>query len=259
MPLPEPEFVRLQRAFTRHLRDPENVPPPPGHETRRLDIYRHAIYANVAGLMADNYPRIRAIFDDAEWTALIRHYLVNHASRASAFVQVPREFLDYLAHERNVTDDPPFLYELAHFDWLETLVGADQRRYDERPFDPEGDLIAGVPVANPIMCLETYRFPVHAIDMDYQPAIAPAEATRIAAFRDTDLRYGFLDLNAPSARLLELVMADSGRTGAELIAQTAADIAHPEPARLLGPGRDILERMRSRGAVLGTRPASPAG
>lgn len=248
----EPEFVRLQRAFTAHLRDPERQPPPGAHEDRRMAIYRHAIYANIERFMRDNYPRIFAIMPAAQWERLVRDYLIRHVARATAFVDVPREFLDYLEHERADVDDPPFLAELAHFDWLETLVGADQRTIQLDGISTDGNLLDDIPIANPILQMVTYRYPVHAIDAGYQPQEPPVTATRIAAFRDVDNRYGFLDLNGAAARLLELVIEGHGRRGVELIAMVAAELGHADVAALNAAGGTILARMRARGAILGT-------
>lgn len=249
----EPEFVRLQRAFARHLRNPDGVRSPVDSEARRQNVYRHAIRANVEGFMRENYPRVHAAFDDAQWQDLISDYLGGHVSRANAFVDLPLEFLDYLENERDVPDDPPFLAELAHFDWLETLVGADERRVTLEGVDRDGDLLNGVPVANPVLELVTYRFPVHAIGADYRPDRPPAEPTRIAAFRDLDNLYGFLDLSGPAARLLDLVREDAGLTGEQIIGTVAREIGHADVDALLAAGSTIFERMRSRAVLLGTR------
>ena len=123
MVAPRPEFARLQHALAAHLRDPHSSPPPPGIEDRRLEIYRHAVFAGIEGFMRDNYPRVLAAMNAGQWQAMVRDYLVRHVARATAFVDLPHEFLDYL--EREAVADParPFLYELAHFDWLETRIG----------------------------------------------------------------------------------------------------------------------------------------
>ena len=251
MVAPRPEFARLQHALAAHLRDPRS-PPPPGIEDRRLEIYRHAVFAGIDGFMRDNYPRVLAAMDAGPWRAMVRDYLVRHVARATAFVDLPREFLDYL--EREAVADParPFLYELAHFDWLETLIGADARTLELEQIDRDGDLLAGVPVANPIMCLVRYRFPVHVIGADYQPVDAPAATTHIAAFRATDNEYGFLDLSAPAARLLELIMVGTRATGRALVAQVADEIGRCDIAALVAAAGTILARMQARDVILGT-------
>jgi uncharacterized protein len=248
----EPEFLRLQHAFAAHLRDPAGTPAPGAHEERRLAIYRHAVYFNAERFLCDNYPRIRRVMPDAAWSTLVRDYLARHVATANAFVDVPREFLAYLEHERDAADDPPFLHELAHFDWLETLVGADERRIDWTTVDPDGDLLTGVPCANPVLVLVNYRFPVHAIDENYLPTEPPEQPTRIAAFRAPDNLYGYLDLNAAAARLLERVIAGAGLSGEALIDIVASELDLPDTPALRTAGGTILARMLERGAILGT-------
>ncbi len=248
----EPAFLTLQRAFARHLRDPAVAPAPAGLPERALGVYRYAVHANVERFMRDNFPRVRAVLDEAGWERLVRDYLVRHVARASAFVDLPREFLAYL--DALWTPDPalPFLRELAHFEWLETLVGADPRHLDIDGIDTQGDLLDGVPVANPLLVQVTYAWPVHAIDADYRPVDPPAVPTHIAAFRDRDHDYGFLDLNAASARLLEAVCANRERSGRELLVDLAGDFGHGGLAAFVEAGGTILARMHARDAILGT-------
>lgn len=248
----EPAFLGLQRAFARHLRDPAAAPAPAGLSERALSVYRYAVHANIERFLGDNFPRVRAVLDEAGWDGLVRDYLIRHVARASAFVDLPREFLAYL--DALWVPDPalPFLRELAHFDWLETLVGADPRRLDFDGIDAQGDLLRGVPVANPLLVQVTYAWPVHAIDADYRPLDPPPEPTRIAAFRDRDHDYGFLDLNAASARLLEAVCANRELSGRELLVDLAAEFGHGALEAFIEAGGTILARMRARDAILGT-------
>jgi len=248
----QPTFVELQHAFTRHLRDPENVPPPGAHEERRLAIYRYAVRANVARFMADNYPRVRAVMCDLRWEAMLHDYIVRHVSRTSVFAELPIEFLAYLKHERNDRDDPPFLHELAHFDWLETLVGVDVQVIDFTGIDCEGDLLTGIPVVNPTLRLVSYAYPVHAITAEFQPREAPAQATRIAAYRDPANRYGFLDLNPTAAELIEVLLEHQGHSGREVLTEMARAHRYPDLAGFIDAGSTILLRMHARGALLGT-------
>ena len=248
----EPEFARLEREFAAYLRDPERSVPPGAHDDRRLAIYRHAVFSNIERFMRDNYPRVLAVMSAQEWQAMVRDYVIRHAATATAFVDLPREFLLYLEHQHAPDPARPFLGELAHFDWLETLVSADRRILDLSTVERAGDVIAGIPVANPIMTLVTYRYPVHVITSAYQPLEAPAVATRIAAFRAPDNEYGFLDLNEPAARLLELVMAAGGHSGREILAGVASELGQADVSALIAAGRTILTRMQVQGAILGT-------
>ncbi len=248
-----PRFLALQRAFADYLRRPDSVAAPGNHEERRLRVYRNAVFHNVAALMQDNFPRIRAILEDADWHLLIRDYLCDHVATTSAFVHLPLEFLSYLEHERNSPPaDPPFLTELAHFDWLETLVGADPVRIELNGVDRGGDLLADIPVVNPVLRIHNYRFPVHAITADYQPAQPPANPTVIAAFRDLENLYGFLDLNPAAARLLAAAQNNASENGAALIRKVGIELGLEVSDSLIDAGAGILERMRLREAILGT-------
>jgi hypothetical protein len=249
----EAEFVKLQRAFSRYLRDPENVAPPAGHEARRLAVYRHAVYANVATSLSDNYPRVQAIMNAQNWQELVRDYIIRHTVTANAFVDVPAEFLTYLKNERASLNDPPCIAELAHFDWLEGALGADRREFPLTQFLRDGDLMHGIPLANPVMELVTYQFPVHVINADFLPLSPPQRPTHIAAFRALNDAYGFLDLNAAAARLLEVVMRGEGYTGAEIFAQMARELDAEDDHAMTTYCMTILERMRASGAILGTR------
>jgi hypothetical protein len=248
-----PEFVRLQREFTRYLRDPDNTPVPPGLDARRLGLYAYAAFANAERFMAENFPRIRAILADETWVALVRDYFVRHKARTSLFIELPLEFMDYLEHERTAPDDPPYLWELAHFDWLETLVGADERRLDETGIDPEGDLLSGEIVFNPIHEFVTYTWPVHLIDAANQPTEPPAQAIRLVAFRTRRHDFSVLDLNPASARLFELLRAAPGRPAMSVLRGIAEELGSTNPDAVIAGGHAILHRMKEREFILGTR------
>ncbi|MCG8449970.1 MAG: DNA-binding domain-containing protein, partial [Pirellulales bacterium] len=128
-------FTEIQYAFTRHMRDPEHAPAPADIEDRRVEIYRGLLYRNVEGFMANSYPVLRKITEDDNWHAMIRDYFKRHESHTPYFPKMPREFLDYLEHERNVAADPPFLFELAHYEWMETTVAIDPREIDYSGID----------------------------------------------------------------------------------------------------------------------------
>jgi uncharacterized protein len=250
----EPDFIRRQRAFTRHLRDPANAPPPPDLPPARLAVYSNAVYLNIERFMRDNFPRVRELFDDAGWQALVRDYLIRHRSQTPLFVELLDEFLAYLEHEREVADDPPFLLELAHFDWLENAVAIDETRLDDIPVVADGDLLHSRLVLNPVHQLVTYRYPVHAIDSAFRPGTAPPRPTRLLAFRDRAGNFGVLDLNDVAARLFSELSAAAVPVASEVLDTLARELQHPDPAVVRQGGLQLLERWRARDVILGFAP-----
>ena len=103
------DLLAIQREFTDYLRDPDNKPAPSGQEARRLAIYRDAVFANIEGLVGDNFPIIKSMTDPKRWRAMIRDFLIKHQCQIPYFPRLTLEFIAYLENERRDDDDPPFL------------------------------------------------------------------------------------------------------------------------------------------------------
>jgi uncharacterized protein len=246
-----PEFIRIQLAFTQHLRDPLNHPTPLGLEDRRVRVYRELIYNNIEQQLAESFPVLRAVTADDRWHPMIRDYLARHQARTPYFPRMTQEFLHYLETEREIDCDPPYLRELAHYEWIEGALAIEQRSLDFGDVEPRGDLLRGIPVLSPLAWPLAYRFPVHRIRPDFVPGEAPDQATHLVVYRDRQDDIGFLELNAVTARLLELIMEDRRRTGRQLLAQVARELQHPQPGVVFEGGHDILEQLRARDVLLG--------
>lgn len=250
---PPPAFLAAQQAFARHLRDPAGHPCPTHLPDARVEVYRYAVFSNIERFMGDNFPRVKEVLAPDAWRAMVRDYLVRQPATTPVFSRLPGEFLDYLQRRRQDPADPPFLYELAHFDWLENVVSVDERTIPADGIDPDGDLLTAPIVVNPLHRLETYRFPVQAINAEFQPREAPARATHLVAFRDRAHRYGVLDLNAVSRALFEAVRDAPARGARAILHDIAHSLGHSNPEPVLQGGLEILTRMRARELILGTR------
>ena len=252
----EPAFVRAQRAFANHLRDPTHRPAPPDLPAERVAVYRNAVIYHIERFMADNFPRIKEVLAAERWISMVQDYLLRHRATTPVFARLPTEFLAYLKHTRRASDDPPYLYELAHFDWLENLIATDERQLLRDGINLAGDLLADEIVVNPIHTLETYRFPVHAITAEFRPTAPPAKETHLVAFRDRSHHYGILDLNAISRQLFLSVRDTRGKNAREILTDMARELGQVDPAAVIHGGLEILTRMHQRELLLGTRDPS---
>lgn len=244
-------FRELQYAFTRHIRDPEHEPAPTDIEDRRMAIYRRLLFRNIENFLGNSFPVLRKVTPDNRWEAMARDYFQRHQARTPLFPRMPQEFLEYLEHERDNPDDPPWLYELAHYEWLETATAIDPREIELAGIDLDGDLLAGVPVMNPIANPVAYQWPVHKISPEYQPVEPPKQPTYLVVYRNRDDKVSFMDLNPVSARLLELVRTRN-MSGRDLLQQIADELNHPDPDVVIRGGTDTLMTLRQRGVLLGT-------
>ncbi len=245
-----------QYRFAAHIRDPANNPAPDGIEDRRLAIYRELFFNNVSKFLASTFRVIRKILGEEAWIRLMRDYFAKHRAETPLFPEMPYEFVRYLEAERDPqADDPPFLLELAHYEWVELALAVDAAEPDLDDIDREGNLLEGLPVLSPLAWPLAYKFPVHRIRPDFQPAAADEQPTFLVVYRDLADKVGFIEINAVTARLLELLGSTGNelKTGRAILELCAAEIKHPEPATVVQGGAEILNNLRRHDVILGTR------
>lgn len=252
----QPErLARLQRDFAAHIRDPQSHPPPADIEGRRMAIYRRLFFNNINSLLAGNFPVLRALYDDDRWHSLMRDFYANYRCQTPLFPEVAREFLRYLQDHRGERDgDPPFMLELAHYEWVELALSLDERELDEVAAHPAGDLLNDRPLLSPLAWPLSYRFPVHLIKPDYQPAEPPDAATHLLVYRNRSDDVKFMRLNDVTRLLLQQLQESPQLTGAQHLQRVAKAIGHPDPAKVIAAGAEVLQDLCERDVLLGTRP-----
>jgi len=244
----------LQHHFAAHLRDPEHVAPPAGIEPRRMAIYRELFFNNLSSLLAGSFPICHAILGEEAWRRLVRRFYAGHRAHTPYFLEIPREFLEWLSgREATPADEPAFLGELAHYEWVELALSVSEAEADRAGIDPEGDLMRGYPIASPLAWPLAYRWPVHRLAPGYQPAEPPAVPTFLVVYRDDSDAVRFLEADAPTARLLELADSDEAATGQQLIERVAAELGVAEAREVMERGQALLVGLRARGILLGAR------
>lgn len=242
-----------QFALSRHLRDPSGHPPPPGIEERRLAIYRDLFFNNIEGLLAGNFPVIRKTLGDEAWRLLVRDFYANHRSHTPLFPEVAREFIRFL-EGRAHAPGTLWLRELAHYEWVELAL---QIADDAVPaHDPDGNLLAGVPVVSPFAWALAYQWPVHRIGPDYRPTAPPDAPTCLLVRRGDDHQVRFSALSPLVYRLIEL-LGEGRHTGTDALRQLADEAGVDDVPAFSEQGAAMLARMRQEGTLLGTVPPAP--
>jgi len=248
------EFQKLQTRLTAHLRNPEHAAAPDGIEERRLKIYRELFYNNIEGFLAGAFPVLHQITDQAHWHRMVRDFYARHCSSDPLFHGLAEEFLSYLDNERGrVEGDAPFLYDLAHYEWVELALSVAEDQLTPVLADPNGDLLDGAPLVSPVAWALSYEFPVHRIGPDFLPDAPAAAPTYLIVYRTRQDEVKFMEINAVTARLMALLETETTASGRELLLRIAAEAQHPDPQQLLRDGAALLAGLRARDVVLGTR------
>jgi hypothetical protein len=252
MPVRRPPFQAYQYAFAAHIRDPRANPRPAGVPARRMRVYNELLFNNLEGFLLACLPVTRKVLGKVRWRKLVRAFFSGHRCRTPFFRQIPEEFVEWLRGARaGHPDDPPFLPDLAHYEWVELALQVCPLEPDAESIDQAGALLDGRPALNPVAMLLTYPYPVHRIGPRFRPTAPDPQPTHLLVFRDLQDRIRFLVLNAVSARLV--AMLHEGRlTGAGALQEIARELGHLNPAAVLQGGREILDRLRREEAVLGT-------
>lgn len=249
-----PRFQQAQYQFAAHLRDPEKNPAPTGIEDRRMQIYRELFYNNVEDFLANAFPVLRKISGDDIWHARIRDFYARHQCHDPLFHRVAAEFLDFLEKERgDHPDDPPFIRELCHYEWVELALAVSELELTPELANPNGNLLEGRPLVSPLAWTLSYEWPVHRIGPDAIPAAPGEQLTYLIVNRNRQDQVRFMEINAVTARLMQLLDEDTESSGASLMSRIAGELNHPQPEAVVEAGAEILRDLRDRDILLGTR------
>ena len=244
----------LQYRFTAHIRDPERQPAPAGIEDRRMAIYRDLVYSNMESFISSNFPVIRSLYNDADWSVFAHDFFREHQCHTPLFPEFAREFLRYLeSRQQQGRGDPPFLVELAHYEWAELALSLEETEITDVAHDPDGDPLSGIPVVSPLAWVLGYRFPVQHISPDFRPAEAPAEPTWILLVRGRNDEVRFHEINALSAMLIERLQENTELSGLQCLDALLAAHAAGDGGALREAGKAVLVELKEREAILGTR------
>lgn len=248
MSTPLPEFQRFQYCFTAHIRDPKKNALPDGVEARRMKVYRELVYNGIEHSLLTCFPVLRKVLGKRRWARLVRAFIANHRCHSPFFRQIPDEFIQFLQTAWTSTEIyPKFILELAHYEWIELVLAISTHTPDWNRIDPAGDLLKQHPVLNPVLASLHYSWPVHLISPRAQLA---AKETYLLVFRDIDEQIQFIEINAFTARLLNLLETTdfTGQTALEIIAQESR---HPTPEVVVQGGLAVMQDLRIRGVLLG--------
>jgi uncharacterized protein len=244
----KPSFIDTQYQFAAFLRDPDNQPMPDNIEPRRMAIYRELFYNNIEGFIANGFPVLRKIFSDKAWHDMIRDFMIKHHCKTPVFHEIAREFLAYLEHERDNVDDPIFIQELAHYEWVELALSVLDDVENEVTINP-GNLNLNAHFKTSSLAWPlVYIYAVHKIGPDFQPNERSNSPVHLLVYRSKTDSITFLELNPVSARLIDLL--NEGITGQMAAEQIANELQHPNPQVVIDGAKALINDWLQRGVLL---------
>lgn len=247
-----PELIAQLKALPAHIRDPR-LAPPAGMDARAAAVYRELVHNSVAGLLRGNFPVLARTLGDAAWRALVADFLLEHRAQTPLFPEIGEEFIAFLeSRQDRGSADSAWLPELAHFEWVELALDIDSAEPDREAFDPEGDLLEGIPLLSPLAVVLVYRYAVHRMVEGQAPSAPESVPVCLVAARDAAGQVRCSETTPFTVKLIERLEDETLRSGREQLLALAAE-AGASLEGVLTEGAALLRQLRAQGVILGTR------
>jgi len=237
-------FINKQLQFTANLREPKRFPMPNDVDIKRMSLYQDLIFSNINQFLSHAFPMLKSMFSSDDWENMMRDFLAVHKAKRPTHHEMPEEFLHYLSYVRHEPNDPSWLYELAHYEWVALSLDLSPLTLADVPYDYNGNLLNEIPVVSPLAWLQLYRYPVHQIQPGYETDTQDPP-TYLVVYRTWRDKVELMHLNEATYTLLHLLHQDNNTfTGREALDQI--NLCHQA-------GGLLLEDLRENHIILGTR------
>jgi hypothetical protein len=246
----KPTLYQQQDTLTRYLRDPDHCAPPAGMDVARVQVYRDLVFSNLSSLLSGTFPVLVKTLGDGEWRSLVRIFLRAYRAQTPKFGEIAREFVEFLASEPQALSDgpwPPFMVELAHYEWVEMAL--QQSEAEPLPASDAGLLLDRPLQVSPLAWPLAYAWPVQLVGPDYRPDSPPAQPTLLLVRRSEDWNVRFSELSPLAWRLLQRIGEFprlDGRAQLEGLAVEAGMVGSPE---FIDNGLALLQQMHGEGVI----------
>jgi hypothetical protein len=247
----QPEFQQYQQSFCAYARNPRSAPRPPNADAKRIAIYAELLFNNMESTLSSCFPVCRKVLGVRRWHRLVRAFFAAHRCTTPLFRQIPEEFLRWLK-EAVPPELPPFLPQLAHYEWVELAVAVSDMPMPSG-WEVDRDLLGNIPVLTPALMLLSYDWPVQKISPRFKPSQPLPEPVWLLVFRDAADEVRFNEINPVSAQLIRILQAGV-HTGRTALTEIARELGHDDPAAIIAFGHGLLQELRKRGAILGAMP-----
>lgn len=240
------DFQRIQRQFAAAIRDPAQALPA-GVLPERMAVYQELFFNNVLNFVSSAFPVLTTLYPTAQWQAKVRQFFQSSNLQSPYFLDIAETFLSWLQQQPLLPEDPSFLLELAHYEWIELYL-ATAHRQNDLPWLQKVENTQSL-VVDELALLLSYQFPVSQISLEFQPSQPTAEPSLLLVYRDPAQDIKFVALTQLSATVLQLLINTPGQSLAELT-PTLQSLAPQLTSEVLSAGaKQLLEDLAKKGVI----------
>ena len=246
------EVTDPRLALCRYIRSPADQSELKEYEARRLAIYQRLFFNNIQNFLDEVFPLLRGYYTDDLWNQLARTFMRKHDCQTPYFREIAREFLLYLEHEHQQQDaDPPFMWDLAHYEWALFALEFAPQEISEEGIDPKGSLLTERLQLSPLLCSLRYYYPVHTLTKDADDVARVEQGVYLMLNRDRAHKVRCLTGNPVTARILAHV-ATQHQSGEDVLRAIANELGRSDVDAVISNGIVFLEQLREADIILGT-------
>lgn len=243
------DFKAKQSEFVDYIRDPLHNPMPPDVKRQRMDAYRKLLFNNVDSFLCNNFPVLKTILNDENWHNLSQDFFKNHCCTTPYFSEIAEEFLDFLQNQRHNKADPPFLLELAHYEWVELALSIAKEQVIVNTQTCLVDILQRTIALSTLALPLVYQFPVQQISPSFLPTVAPDQPTYLLVYRNSLDDVKFIQIPAITFRLLQILQENNTLTCQDCLQQIAKESAHPQPEKIINSGLQIIQDLAYKNII----------
>ena len=239
-----------QTSMGLYLRDPEHCAPPAEMDPARAQVYRDLVFANLSSLISGTFPVLVNILGDDQWRALVRAFLRDYRAHTPKFGEIAEEFVEFLACEPQALAEgswPPFMVELAHYEWVEMAL--QQSEAEPLPAGDAEGLLSHPLHISPLAWPLAYSWPVQRVGPGYQPDTAPDQPTLLLVRRAEDWSVKFSELSPLAFRLLQRIEQFPGLDGRAHLQALAHEAGMSDSPAFFNNGLSLLRQLHEQHVV----------
>ena len=241
-------FINTQNAFMDYIRDPSN-PLPDGMTLERMRVYRELFFNTINGFISCVFPVLKSLYTDDAWRKLIQQFFVSYDCKTPIFIEISQEFIAFLQTQYQPADyDPPFMVELAHYEWLELFISTVFDDDNEQVIDKA--LITELPLNVSIKArVAQYQFDVQHVSVEYQPTEPSEHAHCFCVYRDDKDDVNFLQLNSLTAQVLAFINQSEECYFSDVLSWLVESYPQMAPESLSSGCLQMLQQLADKGII----------
>lgn len=250
-----PKFQQMQYLFSAHIRDPDHIAYNASEiikgaepvESRRLRAYEELFFNNLLSFFSGLFPVLNSVLGEERWTQIIREYMQKHKARTPLFHELGQEFLLFLQNEYEpIEQDPQFLYELAHYEWVELALTVE--------ISEKKKMLGGVGADTCIRLSKTamplsYEWQVNEISNDFVPDRKPDVPSYFLVFRTEEFQIEFVEISAGLFLLLTALVDNQSLSVYEIVNELAEQTGQ-NVELLQSFALDVLNKLVDKGVFV---------